>query len=151
MQSSGWSRQGFILKNGDEHKVPQSREKQGKRITKLRNSDKQKAPQSREKQGKRWTKLWNSDKLNGKKSNKKSSSEEMTHYKYHILWTLTNYDRTLVLWMTDKTHSHRTNGDADYKHTWREMGNRWTQSGIREDNQTGDTWGRARHLKREES
>ena len=33
----------------------------------------------------------------------------------------------------------------------RAMGNRWTQSGIREDNQTGDTRGRASDLKREES
>jgi len=32
----------------------------------------------------------------------------------------------------------------------RAMGNRWTQSGIREDNPTGDTLGRASDLKREE-
>ena len=40
---------------------------------------------------------------------------------------------------TDMTHWHGTKGDADYRHKWREMGNRWTQSGIREDNQSGYT------------
>ena len=32
----------------------------------------------------------------------------------------------------------KTKGDADIRHVTA-MGNRWTQSGIREDNSTGDT------------
>jgi len=49
------------------------------------------------------------------------------------------------------THWHRTKGDADYMkmNTLGTMGNRWKHFGIREDNQTLNTRGRARYLKRE--
>ena len=42
-------------------------------------------------------------------------------------------------------------GDADYLSTRGAMGNRWKHFGIREDNQTLDTGGRARYLKRKGS
>ena len=42
-------------------------------------------------------------------------------------------------------------GDAYYLNTRGAMGNRWKHFGIREDNQTLDTRGRARYLKREGS
>jgi len=45
---------------------------------------------------------------------------------------------------TETTHWHRTEGDADYVSTR-------GAKGIREDNQTLDTGGRARYLKRERS
>jgi len=66
-----------------------------------------------------------------------------------MLW-LGNYGEARVNARTrgqKRTHWHRTKGDTDYKYTWRGVGNRWTQLGIREDNQTGDTWGRASNLK----
>jgi len=44
-----------------------------------------------------------------------------------------------VATVCNETHWHRTEGNVDYKYTRREMGNRWKHSGIREDNQTGDT------------
>ena len=40
-------------------------------------------------------------------------------------------------------------GDADYLNTRGTKGNRWKHLGIREDNQTPDTGGRASYLKQE--
>jgi len=42
-------------------------------------------------------------------------------------------------------------GDTDYLSTRGAKGNRWKHFGIREDNHTLDTGGRARYLKREGS
>ena len=53
--------------------------------------------------------------------------------------------------MTEHNTLAQDKGDADYMSTRGAKGNRWKHFGIRDHNQTLDTGGRARYLKREGS
>lgn len=60
---------------------------------------------------------------------------------WETTWTVT----------VETRHSGTRQGEMRTLKHMRVLGNRWTWSGIKEDNQTGDTWRRAGDLKLEES